>query len=116
MLKAIVVLLVCQGLGTVLATWTNLPLPGPVIGMALLLAVLAGLGRVPEPLARLGRGLLGYLGLFFIPPAVGVMVYGDLLASAGLRLLLVMLVSTALAMGVTGLLLQWLLSRLRVAT
>ena len=63
------------------------PIPGNVIGMVLLTAaLLAGAVKLEwvEPGADV---LLSELGLFFVPPGVGVMLYFDLIAREWLPLL-----------------------------
>ncbi len=54
MLLAFTALLVFQLLGDVAVRMVALPLPGPVLGMALLFVALALYGRVPDHLKRLG--------------------------------------------------------------
>ncbi|AUH52281.1 CidA/LrgA family protein [Chromobacterium sp. ATCC 53434] len=78
-------------------------LPAGVLGMLL---VLAGLwsGLLPVAWFRHGaRWLLAEMLLFFIPAVVAVVQYPQVIASAGARLLLVIVVSTALVMAVTAL-------------
>ncbi|MEM8597676.1 MAG: CidA/LrgA family protein [Pseudomonadota bacterium] len=95
----------CQLAGETLVRLIDLPLPGPVVGMALLFAGLLLFG-LPEGLAKTGDVLLGNLSLLFVPAGVGVMLHAGLLArnwpaiSAGLVL------STLLTIAVTGLLMQ----------
>ena len=50
-------------------------LPGPIIGLVLLFMYLIIRGRVSAPLNEAATGLLRYLPLLLVPPAVGVMVH-----------------------------------------
>ncbi|WP_434629824.1 CidA/LrgA family protein [Chromobacterium sp. CV08] len=78
-------------------------LPAGVLGMLL---VLAGLwsGLLPVAWFRHGaRWLLAEMLLFFIPAVVAVVQYPQVIASAGAKLLLVIVASTALVMAVTAL-------------
>ncbi|MBX9297688.1 CidA/LrgA family protein [Chromobacterium piscinae] len=78
-------------------------MPAGVLGMLL---VLAGLwsGLLPVDWLRQGaRWLLAEMLLFFIPAVVAVVQYPDVILSAGVRLLLVIVASTALVMAVTAL-------------
>lgn len=112
MIESLAVLLLCQLAGEALAHGTGLPLPGPVLGMAFLLALLllrdAAPDLVPAPL-RDGRvegvanGLLGHLSLLFVPAGVGVVGALDVLGSHGAALALALLASTAIGLGVTAL-------------
>ena len=75
MLRFITLLLVLQLLGESVVVGTGLPVPGPVVGMALLFALLALLGRVPEELEATAQGLLRHLSLLFVPAGVGVVLH-----------------------------------------
>lgn len=109
MLPAITVLLVCQLIGEVIARTLGLPLPGPVIGMALLLGVLAVRGREPEALGRTCDELLRHLSLLFVPAGVGVLVYLGLIADQWFAIAAALLGSTVLGLIVTALVLRALL-------
>ncbi len=80
----------------------NLPIPGPVIGMALLFIVFLVRRDIPEPLERTGSGLLGVLSLLFVPAGVGVMQHLDLIAASWLPIVVTIVASTAITMLVTA--------------
>jgi len=109
---AITALLCCQLAGEVLARSLGLAVPGPVVGMVLLFAVLL-LRRKPVPAALGGTadGLLGHLGLLFVPAGVGVVLHLPLLARDWAPLSLAILAGTLAAIAATGLLAQALLRR-----
>jgi len=89
-------------LGCQLAVWLALPIPGGVIGMALLLLAFAFDWVKPAAL-QLGAGLLmAEMLLFFIPALMSLLDYGGLLRNDGWRILLVIGVSTLLVMVVTA--------------
>ena len=68
-------LLAFAALGQGLVTLTRLPLPGSVVGMALLWAALgSGVIRL-RWIADAADGLLGILGLLFVPATVGFIQY-----------------------------------------
>ena len=69
-------LLVFQLAGEVLVRSLQLPVPGPVVGMLLLLLVLIWRGEPGENLRSAGQGLLANLSLLFVPAGVGIMVHG----------------------------------------
>jgi putative effector of murein hydrolase LrgA (UPF0299 family) len=108
MLESLAVLLLCQLAGEFIVLWLDWPVPGPVIGMALLFIGLVIRGGVPEPLAETANGLLAHLSLLFVPAGVGVMTHLTLLGNQWLPLTASLLVSTLLTIGVTG----WLMQRL----
>jgi holin-like protein len=96
------VLLACQFVGELVARGLTLPVPGPVFGMVILLAVLLIRGGVPGSLRLAGEGLLRYLTLLFVPAGVGLMVHGELIGADIWPILVTLVVSTAVTLGVTG--------------
>lgn len=109
MLPAIAALLVCQLIGEVIARALGLPLPGPVIGMALLLLVLVLRKEEPPALGQTCDGLLQHLSLLFVPAGVGVLVYLGLIADQWFAIVAALLGSTVLGLVVTALVLKALL-------
>ena len=107
-------LLCLQLVGEVLARALKLPFPGPVIGMLLLMPALAW-PAVREPVIDVARFLLGHLSLLFIPVGVGVVTHLDVLHDYGLRLALVIVLSTWAGLAVTALVLRGLMRHHRPA-
>ena len=108
MLQGFAILLTLQSLGEALARLLHLPYPGPVIGMVLLLLAL----RWPAVQLRVravADFLLAHLSLLFVPVGVGVITQLNVLASYGLRLVVVLVVSTWVGMAVSALVLRWLM-------
>jgi holin-like protein len=110
MILSLTLLLLCQLAGEILARTFALPVPGPVVGMALLLGVLIlrdrRPGGLPTPmtdgtLERTGKGLLAHLSLLFVPAGAGVIGRLDVLAAHGLALALSLVVSTVFALVAT---------------
>ncbi|MCG6860768.1 MAG: CidA/LrgA family protein [Chromatiaceae bacterium] len=108
-LKFIALLLLCQLAGEVCVLWSGLPVPGPVVGMALLFAGLAWRGDIPGDLGRVVDGLLAHLSLLFVPAGVGVMLHIAMLRKEWLAISLALVVSTVLTILVTGLLMTALI-------
>jgi len=113
MIAALAGIFLCQLLGESLCRFFALPLPGPVVGMGLLfffLLIRGGQGEkaVPKPLAAVSDQLLGHLSLLFVPAAVGVMRYFDVLSQYALLLTVTLVVSTALTLAATALTFQLL--------
>lgn len=109
MVRAMAILLSCQLAGTVIQQAAGLPVPGPVIGLVLLLALLVWRGGPSESLAGTAQGILKYLGLLFVPAGVGFITELHELRANALAIAVGIAVSTILGMAVTGLLMQWLL-------
>ncbi len=109
MLHFLALLLVCQLIGEVIHKASGLPLPGPVIGMAILFAGLLLRGEVPDALTNVTKGLLDHLALLFVPAGVGVVVHLSLIGEEWLAITLALIFSTVVTIGATALLLSWLL-------
>lgn len=113
MINGITWLVVFQFLGTALVTVTDLPVPGPVVGMVLLLVALVL--RKPGPGAHVHQvadGLLAHLQLFFIPAGVGIIVYLHTLAQDALPIVVALVVSWLVGLLVVGAVVQlWLRRR-----
>jgi holin-like protein len=102
MVRGMAILLLMQFIGEVISRALQIPIPGNVIGMALLLAAL-GLGWIKvQWIQEAAELLLSHLALFFVPAGVGVMVYFDLIAAEWLPIVTAMVVSTFVVMAVTG--------------
>ncbi|EJM25777.1 MULTISPECIES: CidA/LrgA family protein [Pseudomonas] len=102
LLAELAVLLALYLLGCQIAAWLAWPIPGGVIGMALLLMGFA-LGWVKPAALQLGAGLLmAEMLLFFIPALMSLLDYGALLRDDGWRILLVIAASTLMVMLVTA--------------
>ena len=107
-LTGLALLLLCQSAGEVLARGLHLPLPGPVLGLLLLWALLA-LQAVRAPVAAVAEPLLAHLSLLFVPVGVGVVAHLGLVAQYGGRIVVAVVLSTVIGMVVTALVLQALL-------
>jgi len=105
-LRGLAWLLVFQSVGEVLSRGFALPLPGPVLGLILLLGALA-FPAVRTPVGECADFLLSHLSLLFVPVGVGVMTHLSLLSEYGGRMLLVIAVSTWVGLAVTAAVLYW---------
>lgn len=102
MASEVLVLLGVFLLGGQLAAWLQWPIPGGVIGLALLLLAFAG-GVVKPASLQLGAGILmAEMLLFFIPALMSLLDYGAMVRGEGWRIMLVIAVSTLLVMLVTA--------------
>jgi holin-like protein len=103
MLAALTALLVCQLAGEAIVRAAALPVPGPVVGMMLLFALLLARAPLPKLTRDTADGLLQHLSLLFVPAGVGVVQHVGLLGSSGLRLVAVVVFGTVIALAVTAL-------------
>ena len=107
----IVALLVINGVGYALAAALQLPLPGNLLGMLLLLSLLAT-GLVPLRWVESSASvLIRHLGFFFVPITVGLMSLGELFLDNGVAILITLVVSAVVGISVAGLSSQRLASR-----
>ena len=108
MLAALATFLVCQLAGEAMVQALGLPLPGPVLGMALLFLLMLLRAPLPKELGDTADGLLKHLSLLFVPAGVGVVQNLGTLGDKGLQLVLVVVLATIIALAVTALTFEYL--------
>jgi holin-like protein len=80
----------------------QLPLPGNLVGLLMLFALLTA-GVVRLEWVEAGASLLvRHLAFFFIPIAVGLMEFGDLFVRHGMAIVVTLIVSAAIGICVAG--------------
>ena len=107
-LRGITWLLLMQSIGEVISRGLHLPLPGPVVGMLLLLFALRW-PVVSDSVQVAAEFLLQHLSLLFVPVGVGVMTHLDVLGKFGARIAIVIVLSTWVSLAVTALVLRTLM-------
>lgn len=110
MIASLSVLLICQLTGEVIVRALRVPVPGPVVGLALLFVVLVLRDRFTL-LARgplrdgavegTAKGMLAHLSLLFVPAGVGVVQQLDLVAQRGLAIFVILAASVLVTLLVT---------------
>ncbi len=105
MIAGLVQILLFQGLGELVAKFLLPLIPGPVIGLVLLLAWLRIKGSVPESIDFVATAFAQNLGLLFIPAAVGVVMFWPQLRNHVWAIGAALLVSVVATMAVTALVL-----------
>ena len=110
MIASLSVILLCQLAGEAFVRGLGLPMPGPVIGLMMLLVLLlardryAVLARGPlqgDGVELASRGLLANLSLLFVPAGVGVVQKLDLIVNHGIAFLGVLVMSVLITLVVT---------------
>jgi holin-like protein len=109
-LKGLAWLLIAQSLGEALTRLAHLGLPGPVLGLLIMLVALR-LEAVRKAVGAAAELLLAHLSLLFVPVGVGVMTHLGLLAEYGLRIGVALVLSTWLGLLAAALVLRALLPR-----
>ncbi|HZM36742.1 MAG TPA: CidA/LrgA family protein [Burkholderiales bacterium] len=106
MIGGLVRILAFQGLGELVSKFALPLVPGPVIGLVLLLAFLAARRSVPEGTRLVASTLVQHLGLLFVPAAVGVVLFWPQLASHAMAVALALVASVVLTIAVPALVLR----------
>jgi holin-like protein len=110
MIASLSLILLCQLAGEVIVRGFVLPMPGPVVGLVLLLGLLLARDRFAVlargPLQQGGvetvsKNILAHLSLLFVPAGVGVVQKLDLIAAHGLAVVAVLAVSVVITLLVT---------------
>ena len=102
MIAALATLLLFQLLGEALALLTGLPVPGPVLGLALLLVTLAWRPAWLQAIRPTTQGLLQHLSLLFVPAGVGVMQHLQRLGNEALAIGVALVLSTVVGLVVSA--------------
>lgn len=112
MLAGIFMILLLQLIGEAVQKYFDLTVPGPVIGLVMLLGLLLALRRLPRPpsaLEELRDGveaesghLLTHLSLLFVPIGVGVILHLNLLGGQLMAVFAVIVLGTIATLIVTG--------------
>lgn len=98
MLQTFGLLLGCQLLGEVAVRGFGLPMPGPVLGLVVLVLLLRLVPKLAEQLRPTTTVILANLSFLFVPAGVGVVGNFEVLLEDGLALLVILLLSTVLSM------------------
>lgn len=105
-LRQLAIILAICFIGEVLNKLLNIPIPGNVIGMIILLiSLLTGLIKL-EAIEDVAEFLLKHLAFFFVPAGVGIISSMDIIKANLFPMLVVILVSTIVVMVVTGITVQ----------
>jgi putative effector of murein hydrolase LrgA (UPF0299 family) len=115
MLTALLALIGCQLAGELVRSSLSVPVPGPVIGMFMLAAVLGCRSRQRRSsengfdpmLERTAETLIGSMGLLFVPAGVGIISEAGLLRQEWLPIVAALFGSTILGLLATGFVMHW---------
>ena len=102
MIQGLVQLFIFQALGELVSKFALPFIPGPVLGLVLLLAYLSVRGHVPAAIDLVGGSVLQHLGLLFIPASVGVVLYLPVLQANAWALSAALVVSVVATVAVTA--------------
>ncbi len=107
-IRQLAIILVFCFLGSVISTLLGLKIPGNVVGMILLVIFLcSGILKV-EAIEDVSNFLLEHLPFFFVPAGVGLIASVGSIKNCWPYLIIIILISTVVAMVITGITVQLL--------
>lgn len=106
MIDGLVQIFLWQGLGELVSRFLLPNIPGPVIGLVLLVAYLTFKGEVNASLGMVADSFRQHLALLFVPASVGVILYLPDLKTHAVAITTALVISVIVAMAVTGLVLK----------
>lgn len=106
MIGGLVQILLFQGIGEIISKVVIPLIPGPVIGLLLLLGWLAIRKGVSENVDAVATTLVQHLGLLFVPAAVGVVLFWPQLKAQALPVVAALVGSVVLTVAVPALILK----------
>ena len=117
MLKSVFIILLYQLIGELFQKFFGLSIPGPVIGLVLLLLTLLLIQKrqrtvpIKEDLFNSAEILLNYLPLLFIPVGVGVVMHLSLLEDNLASVIFVIILWTLSTLALTGYIMEKILRK-----
>lgn len=108
MISGLVQILLFQSLGELVSKFLLPTLPGPVIGLVLLVVWLVLRKGINAELAMVADGFSQYLGLLFVPAAVGVVLFLPQLQANALAIMTALVGSVILTIGSSALIVRFL--------
>jgi holin-like protein len=111
MISGLVQILLFQSIGELVSKFLLPTLPGPVIGLVLLVLWLVLRKGINTELAMVADGFSQYLGLLFVPAAVGVVLFLPQLQANALAIISALVGSVILTIGSSALVVRLLSSK-----
>ena len=108
MIFGLVQILLFQSLGELVSKFVLPTLPGPVIGLVLLVLWLVLRKGINSDLAMVADGFSQYLGLLFVPTAVGVVLFLPQLKANAVAIICALLGSVVLTIASTAIVARFL--------
>lgn len=102
MIASFALILGFQVIGEALSLFFSLPVPGPVLGMVLMLFAFFMKDNLVDSIRPTAGVLLANMSLLFVPAGVGIMRHGERFMNEGIGIVVTILASTLIAMAVSG--------------
>ena len=112
MLREFIIIFIINYIGTIISKTLALPIPGTIIGLLLLFALLYYKIIKLNMIENVANFLLANMTIFFMPPTVNIMDSYQLLQGNFIKFVVLIIVSTVITMGVTGKVVQFMIEHL----
>lgn len=106
MIEGLVQIFIWQGIGEMISKFLIPSIPGPVIGLILLVVYLSFRGEVNPNLGLVADAFRQHLALLFVPASVGVILFLPELKTHAFAVATALIVSVILAIAITALVLK----------
>ena len=113
MISGLVQILFFQSLGELISKFALPTLPGPVIGLVLLIVWLILRKGINHDLATVADGFSQYFGLLFVPAAVGVVLFLPQLKANALAIVSALVASVVLTIATSAIVVRFLSAKSR---
>jgi holin-like protein len=108
LLRELLIILVIYFAGEIITRFFNLPVPGNIMGMILLIILLSTNVVKLEMVDTVANFLLDHLAFFFIPAGVGLLTSLVVIKDSLIRLLIVCFISTIITIAVTAIVVEFM--------
>lgn len=97
-------------IGELISKFLSLPIPGNILGMIILLLLLCTNIIKVEKVETISDFFLGHLAFFFIPAGVALLTSFDSIKNSLLIILILCIITTAIVLVITGLVVQFIIN------
>lgn len=101
-MRGFIKIFVCLLLGEGLTQSADLPVPGAVVGLVLLVATFCMAGQIDRDVERIFDGVASHLAILFVPAGVGIIAYASLLQAGLGAIAIAVTAGTVATIVVTG--------------
>jgi holin-like protein len=92
--------------GEIIIRLTGWPIPGPMVGLVLMLCDFSFNGRADREVEQIFDGVSKHLAILFVPAGAGVIAYGAILNNGLPLILIAIIIGTTVTMVITAFLFQ----------
>ena len=102
MMREFGIILLINYIGIFISSFLNIPIPGSIVGMLLLLFLLYFKIINLKLIENVSTLILANMGIFFIPPTMRILDLMHLIKGDFIKIIILMMLTTFITMGVTG--------------